>query len=214
MKNKSGLSTSATVLIAFGIITIALLGYFAVNKFSTLSVIPATEYDGEFADVVLPEDAVGTDLEANVSYAEASDDTFNATFRTQTDLNGTDGETSYLAFQFELDGDVEALSIDGTLGAEASVTELVFKKAYILEDREGVIVDADTGVLYTATVNSDLDEFEFDLDSVADGKYVLVVEVKSLATITLASQDNLVDIEFDATTEGDVDAGTVYIINK
>jgi hypothetical protein len=213
MKNKNGLSTPSAILIALGIIVVAVLGYYTVNSVTKLSVIPSVEYDGEFADIVLPENAVGTDLEANVSYAESTSDTFNATFRTQTNLNGTDGETSYLAFQFEIDGDVEALSIDGTLGAEASVTELVFKKAYILEDKDGVIVDADTGVLYTATVNSDLDEFEFDLDSVADGKYVLVVEVKSLATVTLASQDNIVDVEFDATTSGDVDAGTVYLIN-
>ena len=213
--NKKGLSTWAVIAIIIGILAVAGVAVYGIQSYvGTLSVIPAGDFKGEFNEVQLPEDTIGTDLVANTSYAEdTTADTFNATFQTDVDLNGTDGDTSYLAFQFEVDGDMESLDIDGALNSATAVTELVIKSAYIISDEEGVLVDSDSNVLYTAEVNTDLDEFEFKLGNVADGKYVLVVKARSLATSTLASGDGLVDVSFDASTDGDVDEGIVYIIN-
>ena len=217
MKNRKGMSALMTVLIIVAILAVSGISIYGINSWNTnaLSVIPSGDYDGEFDNVAVPEDVIGTDLVASVAYAEDSDDdTFNATFTTDVDLNGTDGQTSYLAFQFEIDsGAVEKLSIDGALNSACAVTEAVIKSAYIIADEEGVLVDDTDNTLYTAEVSTDLDEFEFDIDSVEDGKYVLVVKVRSLATVTLAASQGLVDIEFDATTDGDIDEGNVYLIN-
>ena len=216
MKNRKGMSALMTVLIIVGILAVSGISIYGINSWNTnaLSVIPSGDYDGEFDNVAVPEDVIGTDLVASVAYAEAADDTFNATFTTDVDLNGTDGDTTYLAFQFEIDsGAVKKLDIDGALNTAAAVTELVIKSAYIIADEEGVLVDDTDNALYTAEVSTDLDEFEFDIDSVEDGKYVLVVKVRSLATVTLAASQGLVDIEFDATTDGDIDEGNVYLIN-
>jgi len=73
-------------------------------------------------------------------------------------LNGTDGDTSYLAFQFEIDsGAVEKLSVDGNLNTAAAATEIVIKSAYIMNDEEGVLVDDSDEAIYTAEVSTDLD---------------------------------------------------------
>jgi len=215
MNNKKGIGMWATILIMVGILAFAGVAVYGVSSWNAnaLSVI-SEDYDGEFDNVALPEDVIGTDLVASVAYAEASDDTFNATFTTDVDLNGTDGATSYLAFQFEIDsGAVEKMSIDGNLNTACATTEAVIKSAYIMMDEEGVLVDDSDEAVYTAEVNTDLDEFEFDIAGMEDGKYVLVVKMRSLATVTLAGSDGLVDIEFDATTNGDIDEGNVYLVN-
>ena len=216
MKNNKGMSTWASIAIIIGILAVAGVSIYGVSSYnsSKLSLLADGDYDGEFDNVVVPEDTIGTDLVASVAYNEAADDTFNTTFTSDVDLNGTDGDTSYFAFQFEIDGGaVESLSIDGVLNSACATTEAVIKTAYIMEDAEGLLVDDSDEALYTAEVSTDLDEFEFDLDGVEDGKYVLVVKMRSLATVTLAGSDGLVDIEFDATTDGDIDEGNVYLVN-
>jgi len=215
MKDKKGLATWATIAIILGILAFAGVAVYGINTWGTLSLINEDiDYGGEFDNVIVPEDTIGTDLVASVAYAESTTDTFNATFTTDVDLNGTDGDTHYLAFQFEIDsGAVESLDIDGNLNTACAVTEAVIKKAYILPDEEGVLVDDTDEVLYTAEVSTDLDEFEFNIDSMEEGKYVMVVVMRSLATVTFAGSDGLVDIEFDATTDGDIDEGDVYLVN-
>jgi hypothetical protein len=205
-----------TVLIVLAFVVIIGVAVWGINSYSTLSTIRTTQdFKGEFDNVILPEDVVGTDLVANTSYAEDTNDEFNATFETSVDLNGTDGNLFYLAFQFEVDGgDMESLDIDGSLGSTIATTELLIKKAYIIADEKGTTVDSTDANLYTAEVKEDLDGFNFEIENIKDGKYVVVVEVRSMATVTIADAERLLQIEFDAETEGDVDKGFVYIINS
>jgi len=215
MKGKKGMATWLIILIVLGIVTvitvpIVYMGYLAVTP------VPPTAitYDGEFNDVDVPENVPGTDLTASTAYAESSDDTFNATLATTADVNGTDGQVQYLAFMFEVKGGngFEGLDIEGELNSACATTEGVIKNAYILMDEEGNTLDK-SDAIYTAEVDTDLDKFDFELGVVPDGNYVLVVEWKGIATSTLASSGGLVDIDFDADTDGDVDEGIVYLIN-
>ena len=214
MKGKQGMASWLIVLISIGAIAAIFIGVWAMVR--QLAVVPpaVVEYKGEFSDVDVPENVPGTDLEVNTTYTESSDDTFNATLQTTSDVNGTDGLTQYLAFMFEVKGGngFEALDIEGELNSACSTSEGVIKNAYILPDEEGLTLSKEDAI-YVAEVDTDLDKFDFELGIVPDGNYVLVVEWKGISTSTLGVGDGLVDVDFDADTEGDVDEGTVYIIN-
>jgi len=216
MKNKKGLSTGVSILIGVSIVILLGLAVWGGATYLASLRIPVTplEYDGEFNDVDVPSNVAGTDLAESTAYAEADDDTFNATLATTSDVNGTDGQIQYLAFMFEIKGGngFEALDIDGELNTACATTEGVIKNAYILMDEEGLTLDK-SDAIYTASVDTDLDKFDFELGAIAAGEYILVVEWKGVATVTLAASDGLVDVEFDADTEGDIDEGTVYLVN-
>lgn len=215
MKDKRGISTLLAILI--GVVLVILGGLAVWGGITYLAAItpPAVplEYDGEFSDVDVPQNVPGTDVAESVAYAEDTDtDTFNATLVTTSDVNGTDGQIQYLAFMFEVKGGngFEALDIDGEL-SDCLVTEGVIKNAYILMDEEGLTLDK-SDAIYTATVDTDLDKFDFELGAIAAGEYVLVVEWKGINTTALGTE-GLVDVEFDADTDGDIDEGTVHLTN-
>jgi len=218
MRNKKGKVTIlgiiiiVTVVVLLGLAVWGVSGYLAVIK---APVVPI-EYDGEFSDVDVPQEVPGTDVAVSTAYAENTDtDTFNATLATTANVNGTDGQIQYLAFMFEVKGGngFEALDIDGELNTACATTEGVIKNAYILMDTEGLTLDK-SDAIYTASVDTDLDKFDFELGVIPTGEYVLVVEWKGIATITLAASDGLVDVEFDADTDGDIDEGIVYLANS
>lgn len=217
MRNKKGLTTGVLILIGVSIVILLALAVWGGATYLASIRVPTVplEYDGEFNDVDVPQNVPGTDLVVGTAYAEDSDDdTFNATLTTTSDVNGTDGQIQYLGFMFEVKSGngFEALDIDGELNTACATTEGVIKNAYILMDEEGLTLDK-SDAIYTASVDTDLDEFGFELGAIAPGEYILVVEWKGIATVTLAGSDALVDVEFDADTEGDIDEGTVYLVN-
>lgn len=217
MRNKKGEITVLGIIIIISVVV--LLGLAVWGGATYLAAIKPTvivEYDGEFSDVDVPKNVPGTDVAESVAYAEDTDtNTFNATLATTAGVNGTDGQIQYLAFMFEVKGGngFEALDIDGELNAACATTEGVIKNAYILMDEEGLTLDK-SDAIYTADVDTDLDKFDFELGVIPTGEYVLVVEWKGIATITLAASDGLVDVEFDADTDGDIDEGIVYLANS
>jgi len=62
--NKKGIGTWATIAIILGILAFAGVAIYGVNSWNTakLSAIPTGDYDGEFDNVAVPEDVIGTDL--------------------------------------------------------------------------------------------------------------------------------------------------------
>lgn len=176
-------------------------------------VVPVVEHDGEWSKIYAPDDVAGTDL--TITETTITD---GGTFRVANmsyDLNGTDGQTAYMAFGIKIKGTngFENMDIDGELGADASTSEIKIRKAYILLDEEGIDLDP-ADARYTGTVNTDQDEFEFDINyPVPEDEYVLCVEVKGIATITIDADDEVLKIEFDGKTTEDVDDFTAYVHN-
>jgi len=209
---KRGVSTLMTVLIVLSsVLLVGAIGYGAY----TLAIIPTTlivEYDGEFTDVTIPDDTKGTELVANVSYSESTTtDKFTGTFATDANLS-VRGMTHDLALQFDVNGNgFDNLDLDGKLNSTTAVTQLVIKDAYIMLNEEGTTLDKDNAV-YVAEVDDDLDAFDFDIDAFPNGDWVLNIEAKLLTT-TISECDGLIDLVFDADTEGDIDSGDIHIIN-
>jgi hypothetical protein len=64
------------------------------------------------------------------------------------------------------------------------------------------------------TVETDGTSASIRASAVPEGRYVVVVEVKSISTSTIAKGALILKQSFDATTEGDVDSFTLNIYNK
>jgi len=186
---------------------------YSQGKTTALSVIPTGGYDGEFDEFGLPEEVTGTGLIANTSYAEDSE-AFTVAFESYTNINATAGVTYQLGARMEISGNMENFEADVALG-DALVTEFELTKFYVLEDTEGVILDIGDAV-YVGTIDSDKDEAELKIASLTSGDYVVVVEGRTLPTVSaLTSGESILTIEFDADSDDSdaVDEGTLTIYN-
>ena len=186
---------------------------YSQGKTTALSVIPTGGYDGEFDEFGLPEEVTGTGLIANTSYAEDSE-AFTVDFESYTNINATAGVTYQLGARMEISGNMENFEADVALG-DALVTEFELTKFYVLEDTEGVILDIGDAV-YVGTIDSDKDEAELKIASLTSGDYVVVVEGRTLPTVSaLTSGESILTIEFDADSDDSdaVDEGTLTIYN-
>lgn len=217
--NKKGLSTFWTVLIVIGaVLIISGLGWgvFQAGELSAVAVVVA-ESDGEYDDVALPEEVGGTDLVANTSYAVANE-AFTVAFETDVDLNGTDGNTQTLAYNFEVSGgNLDDVSADIELSATIATTELQLKNAYVMRDEKGLTLDSSNAdANFIVDVDTDLDKIDIEAIFVEDGEYILVIEAKSLATITIAPGELLMTVDMDAQSDDSdaTDEGVVSIYNS
>jgi len=201
-------------VLALAVLVVVLFGaVFAYSAWlSVRAPAVAVEYEGEWDKIYAPEEVGGTDL--SITETSITDGATLKVTNVSYDLNGTDGTTTYVAFGVEVDGSngIKSVDIDGELGDDASTSEVKIRNAYIVEDEEGNTLDI-SDATYKATVSSDGDEFKFDISVLPEGEYVVVVELKSVATSTLASGDNLLTIDFDGTTDGDVDNFTAEVYN-
>lgn len=215
MIGKKGEVSPAVWLMAFLLIAIVgIIGIFAWQQMQLALVRPVPiEYEGEWDKIYAPDEVSGTDL--TITETDITDGaTLRRVANVSYDLNGTDGQTAYLAFGVEVSGSngFEKIDIDGALASPTTTTELEIRKAYILEDKEGVNLDV-ADAKWTGTVSTDQDEFDIDVGPVPEGDYVFAVEVKGITTSGIAADDALLKIDFDATTDDDVDDFTLYIHN-
>jgi len=177
-----------------------------------LAVRVPVEYEGEWDKIYAPENVGGTDL--TITETSITDGATIKAANMSYDINGTDGTTYYMAFGIEISGSngFEKMDIDGELASGIATTEMQIRKFYVVPDEEGVNLDV-SDAIYVGTVSSDQDEFELTVGPVPEGDYVFVVEAKGISTSTIGSGDQLLTIEFDATTDEDVDDFTLYIYN-
>lgn len=222
MQNKRGMSpfwTVMIVLLALLVVGGGLYGAYTTGVLSSTARTAAprtvypTEYDGIVDDVVVPENVPGTDLVAGQAYAITSD-VWNVSFANNVDINGTDGTTHYLAFRFEIDGNgVEDFEADGALASGIATTEAIIRDVYVMKDEKGLALDKENHIsTFAVDLETELDEFTVEADRVAKGDYIMVVELKAIASVTVGTE-TLVQIDFDYNTEEDEDAGTVYLTN-
>lgn len=219
MKNKNGISPVMavvwTLIIVAGVAAIVWAAVAATGGSLSLvgGVDSITEYEGEFDDVALPEEVAGTALAANTSYAEASE-AFTVKFEASTNISVTAGLPYQFAYNFEVNGNMENLELDGDLATGIATTEMIFTKVYILEDVEGVALDA-ANAIQIGTVDTDNDKFELAMDEILDGDYVVVVEAKTIAPGTITDGEDLFTVSMDADSDDNdaVDEGVVTVVN-
>jgi hypothetical protein len=208
-----------TILIMLSIAVVVGLTWGLTGGFggNTLSTIGVEESDGEFDDSQLPEEVGGTDLIINTSFAVSSE-AFTVAYETDVDLNGTDGNNHIFAYNFEVSsGNLDDFSADIELSATIATTELVLKNAYIMQDEKGLTLDSANALSnFIVDVDTDLDKIEIESDFVEDGEYILVIEAKSLATITIAAGESLMTVDMDAQSDDSdaTDEGIVTIYNN
>jgi len=183
--NNKGLGTGLAIVLLFvGVVFAGAIGYFASQALQPAVITPAVEYDGEFQDGGIPDDTTGTDLQEEVAYAESDDNasmTLNTTSR--IDSNMTTGATEYWAYMFKIDDPVEDFEIDGTFDPDSDLTATAtdnydLKAAYILLDDDDYSVTDEDDALYKGTIDTDDEDFEFDISVLPKGQYVVVLKVK------------------------------------
>lgn len=218
--NKKGLGFMPVLGIIVGLLIVVGLAVtvtlFSAGTLSVGGVVIPVEADGEFDDSSLPEEVGGTDLTLNTTYSVTSE-VFTVAYDTDGNINGTDGNNHVFAFNFEVSGgDLEDFTADIKLGTTIATTELKLKNAYIMLDEKGLTLDR-TNALgnFIVDVDTALDKIDIEADFVEDGEYILVIEAKSLATVTIALGETLMTVEFDATSDDSdaTDDGTVTIRN-
>jgi hypothetical protein len=172
----------------------------------------AVTYKGEFDKIYAPKYVGGTDL--TITETTITDGATIAPANYTTWINGTNGLTTYAAYGLKITGSngLEKLDVDIDLASGLS-NKLAIRKAYILKDEEGVTMDASNAV-YVGTVETDGSSASIRASAVPEGRYVVVVEVKSISTSTIGAGAQILKQAFDATTEGDVNSFTLNIYNK
>jgi hypothetical protein len=172
----------------------------------------AVTYKGEFDKVYAPKYVGGTDL--TITETTITKGATIAPANYSINLNGTNGITTYAAYGLKITGSngLEKLDVDIDLASGLS-GKLAIRKAYILKDEEGVTMDASNAV-YVGTVETDGTSASIRASAVPEGRYVVVVEVKSISTSTIGTGALILKQAFDATTEGDVDSFNLNIYNK
>ncbi len=214
--NKKASTTTNVIWIIVGVIVIVGLGIFLFTSgvFTASVIDSAEEFDGEFGDIELPDEAVGTDLVVGTANLVTLD-VFNATFTGNVDVNGTNGIVQAYAFKFEVESNgFDDLDIDGTLGSTIATTEAVIRKAYVMLDTEGLTIDSTNALPeFAVDLDNNLNKYSIEAENVLKGDYILVTEIKTIAGVTIASGERMLDITFDADTDGDEDEGTVQINN-
>lgn len=200
-----GVSTALmAIVVLVAAMGVGIFAYYGGFQAGRITKPPAPiEYKGEFDEFFDPEEVSGTDLSITDWDVNETGVVPDGNVVMAYDLNGTDGQTAYLAYGFEVDGNLEGLDVEGALVSPTTTSEIELRKAYILKDEEGVNLDVGDAT-YTFTIEDD-EEFDKDLGAVSKGKYVMVVEAKGITTSGIASGDDLLTIEMDATTDGDND---------
>lgn len=216
MKRKGKVSNLMAGLLVFIVAVVSVAGVFAYTQYEGAVTQQVVEFeaDGEWDTLQAPQEVAGTDLTiTKTSITEDADLTAGSgVLVTSYDLNGTDGNSHYLAFGLEVSSNgLSDATIEGALD-DLTTSQVVISDAYIVPDEEGKNLDVSDSV-YEADVPTEQDEFEFDIGKLGDGEYVVVPVVKAISTSGIASGNDIVEVEFDADTDDDVDAFTADIQN-
>jgi len=217
MKNdKRGIGTALTATLwILGILVVlgAVGGILIATDVITLSTVPvvsAIDYDGEFEDSAVPEEVGGTALTISQVYVDNSSESFSVMYNSSTNVSVTAGLPYQYAFNLEI-GDVTNLDLDGTL--TVATTEMIISKFYIIPDEKGIIM-SDSSAVFVGTVDKDGDAFELKASEVFAGEYIVVVESKSIAPSTITSEELFtIEAELDSTDNDAVDEGNIAVWN-
>lgn len=217
MKGKKGIAAWLIVLIVVGILIVVAV---PMIYFATVAVRPPivpVEYDGEFDDAYLAvkgdfysDFTEGTDCNITNDVLGGSGYT-SCIYDTSTDIAGDKNSTDYrFDLVFDIDGDVENLEIEGNLqntGTGQAKDDVVIREVnwQTYEDEPMILYDA-------FIIDNDDGEFEGELGVLTGDEYVLHILLRTkLVSPEFASADDILKIELDLTTDGDVDAARILL---
>jgi len=183
------------------LVILAVLGmflYFAQQYKPTAVVTPVT-YKGEFDTLFAPENPGVLDTFSDTPIEDKQ------SYNLETSINLLNGNYYLMAFGVKVKGDMKEVRID----AKTIDTKVVFDKIYILPYEKNMVYSEDRAIA-VASLEDNGKSATLKVAPLSDGKYVIVVRVMAKGDITTAS--SLAQLDFDATTEGDVDQFSVLIL--
>jgi len=215
--NKKGMATWLIVML--GVLVVVVAG--GIGYGMSLSTIPtavvAVDYDGEFDDAYLATEgnfysdfSEGTDC--NITSDVLGGAAYTACiYTTLTSVNVSNSTEYQLNLVIDIDNDVEDLEIEGTLqntGTGQAADDMTIVAAELW-----TYGDSDESVLvYPIPIDNENDEFEGNTGVLAGDDYVLHVVLKTQLVIPMfATGDNIMLIDLDLTTDGDVDAARITL---
>ena len=215
--NKKG-KIAPVLLALFILLGVAVVGG-VVWGITTLTITPAVaevDYDGEFGDAYLAIKGnfystftEGTDCNITSDVLGGSGYT-NCIYDTVTNFT-TNSTEHRLDLVFDIDGDVENLEIEGKL--QNTGTGQAKDDVNILEAEIWTYEDAtDTVLIYEIPIDNEDGEFEGETGVLPGDEYVLHILIKSrLVNPVFAEGDDIMKIQLDLTTDGDVDAARILL---
>jgi len=218
-KNKKG--AMATWLIVTLVIFGAAIFGGLVWGITTLSITPAVataiDYDGEFDDAYLAVEgdfysdfSEGTDC--NITSDVLGGAAYTAcVYTTLTSVNTSNSTDYRFDLVIDIDNDVEDLEIEGTL--QNTGTGQAQDDMRISEAELWTYGDSDEAILvYEIPIDNEDNQFEGNTGILAGDDYVLHVVLKTRLVIPMfATGDDIMRIDLDLTTDGDVDAARITL---
>ena len=219
--NKKG-AMATWLIVLFVVLGVAAFGgvIYGVSLAITPAVVVAVDYDGEFDDAYLAtkgnfysDFTEGTDcnITADVLGGAAY---ISCIYDTTQDIGAgaTTNATEYqLDLVIDIDNDVEDLEIEGTLqntGTGQAADDLQIKEAELW-----TYDDADEAILvYEIPIDNEDNQFEGETGVLAGDDYVLHLVLRTtIITPAFANGDDIMRIDLDLTTDGDVDAARITL---
>jgi len=218
-KNKKGaMATWAIVMLAILGVLALVGGTWAVTTLSvTPTAVTAIDYDGEFDDAYLAVDgnfysdfSEGTDC--NITSDVLGGAAYTACiYTTLTSVNVSNSTDYRLDLVIDIDNDVEDLEIEGILqstgtGQARDDVQIVEAELWTYDDSEEAIL------IYEIPIDNEDAQFEGSTGVLAGDDYVLHVILRTQLVIPMfATGDDIMRIDLDLTTDGDVDAARITL---
>ncbi len=208
------------LLIILGVLAVGAIAWVGTTYYlSTVTPIVAVDYDGEFDDAYLADKVdfysdftEGTDC--NITSDVLGGAAYTACiYDTATDMDSiTYNSTEYrLDLVIDIDGDVENMEIEANLqntGTGQAKDDITIKEAEIWtydDSNEAVLV-------YEIPIDNEDGEFEGETGVLAGDEYVLHILLKTkLISPDFADGDDIMKVQLDLTTDGDVDAARILL---
>ena len=216
-KNKKGAMAAWAIVVLSVLAVAAVVGItYGVTSLSVAPTPAAIDYDGEFDDAYLAvkgnfysDFTEGTDC--NITSDVLGGAYTACIYDTSTNINVSNSTTYQLDLVIDIDGDVEDMEIEGTLqntGTGQAADDMTIVAAELW-----TYGDSDESVLvYPIPIDNENDEFEGNTGVLAGDDYVLHVVLKTQLVIPMfATGDNIMLIDLDLTTDGDVDAARITL---
>jgi len=182
------------------LVILAILGVFLyfTQYYKPAVVTAPVTYKGEFDTLFAPENPGVLNTFSDISIAD------KGVYQLNTSVNLLNGNYYLMAFGVKVKGDMKEVRIDGkTLN-----TNIVFDKIYVLPYEKGMVYSEDKAIA-VASIEDNGKSATIKVAPLSDGKYIVVVKIMTKGDITSAS--GLVQLDFDASTEGDVDQFSVKL---
>ncbi len=220
IKGKKGAGPAVWLIVLFVVLGVAAVVGITWG-ITTLSVTPTpvvADYDGEFDDAYLAtkgnyysDFTEGADC--NITSDILGKDYASCIYDTSPDMDSvTRNSTEYqLDLVIDIDGDVENMEIEGQLqntGTGQAKDDIVIKvvELWTHEDSD------ETVLIYEVPIDNEDGEFEGETGVLLGDDYVLHVVLKTkLITPEFADGDDIMKIQLDLTTDGDVDAARILL---